>query len=300
MYFPLRYLWDCGSIHSLAVIIIATFIIMYTATNVVNISDELRARFTGHPVSVPLFEGPLDLLIYFIKRQEIDINDIPISTITRQFLDYIKLMEVLDIELASDFLVMAATLLEIKSRMLLPRPPAMIEEKIDEDEDPRAELVRRLLEYTQYKSAAQELQKRAEERSQCVSRPDIVATIPLPKVDPEFSVDPDSFNLWKALQEVLARAEAAGPTFREVSRPRVSIRQQMMYILKQLEKCGPDGIVFADIFFTPDCDFPLTRTTIIITFLAVLELMRMHRITIIQKELFGQIRIAPTQGQLLN
>ncbi len=273
---------------------------MYTATNTANISDELRARFTGYPVSVPLFEGPLDLLLYFIKRQEIDINDIPIAAITRQFLDYIKLMEVLDIELASDFLVMAATLLEIKSRMLLPRPPAFIEDKAEDDEDPRAELVRRLLEYTQYKSAAQELQKRAEERGQSMSRPDIVAGIPQPKIDPEYSVDPDSFNLWKALQEVLARAEAAGPVIREVSRPRVSIRQQMMYILKQLEKTGAVGMLFADIFFSDDCDFPLIRTTIIITFLAVLELMRMHLITIKQKELFGEIRIVPTQGQIFN
>ncbi len=273
---------------------------MDTATNIVNISDELRARFTGYPVSVPLFEGPLDLLLYFIKRQEIDINNIPISSITRQFLDYIKLMEVLDIELASDFLVMAATLLEIKSRMLLPRPPAIIEDKIDEDEDPRAELVRRLLEYTQYKSAAQELLKRSEDRMQCVSRPDIVATLPQPKIEHEFAVDTDSFNLWKALQEVLARAEAAGPTIREVTRPRVSIRQQMMYILKQLENSGANGIIFADIFFNADCDFPLTRTTIIITFLAVLELMRMHRIIIIQKELFGSIRIASIQGQIFN
>ena len=127
---------------------------MYTLPPTITLSDDQLTRFTGYPVTLPVFAGPLDLLLYLIRRQELDIYDIPIAQITRQFLEYLALLEALDIEVAADFLVMAATLMEIKSRMLLPRPPVLVEEE-EEEEDPRAELVRRLLEYQQFKSAAQ-------------------------------------------------------------------------------------------------------------------------------------------------
>jgi segregation and condensation protein A len=164
------------------------------------LSEEQMSRFTGYPVTLPVFEGPLDLLLYLIRRQEIDIYDIPVARITEQFLDYLALMEALDIEVAADFLVMAATLMEIKSRMLLPRPPAELVEEEEDEEDPRAELVRRLLEYQQYKSVAGELNKRAAEQQRVFLRSTVVQELPLLRQDPVLTGNTDAFSLWAALQ----------------------------------------------------------------------------------------------------
>ncbi len=262
---------------------------MTTATVTAMLSNEQMSRFTGYPVTLPAFEGPLDLLLYLIRRQEIDIYDIPIAAITRQFLDYLALMDALDIEVAADFLVMAATLMEIKSRLLLPRPPAMLEEE-EEAEDPRAELVRKLLEYQQYKSAAGELQRRASEQQRIFSRSAIVPSLDFLRPEPALSGEGDAFSLWAALQEVLARVETAGPAIREVVRPKLTIRQQMLHILKLLD-ASPQGVSFISLF-SSDTDAVLrTRTEVIITFLAMLELMRLHRITVRQSELFGEILV---------
>jgi len=257
------------------------------------------SRFTGYPVVLPAFEGPLDLLLYLIRRQEIEIYDIPIARITAQFLDYLALLDVLDIEVAADFLVMAATLMEIKSRLLLPRPPALIEENEEEEEDPRAELVRRLLEYQQYKSAAGDLQRRVVEQQQLVARPDIVQNMAFARPEALLDGNPDAFSLWAALQEVLARVEAAGPQIREVIRPRLTIRQQMLLMLKMLD-ANPAGVVFQRLFFTDGPDVMPTRNEIIVTFLALLELIRMRRIYVTQPELFGEITVhLVTQPQLV-
>jgi len=263
---------------------------MYTANVTANISEEQMSRFTGYPVTLPLFEGPLDLLLYLIKRQEIDITDIPIAKITAQFLDYVGLLQQFDMELASGFLVLAAELLEIKSRMLLPRPPAFTEDEVEE-EDPRAELVRKLVEYQQYKAAAGELELRAEERKRLFSRSEIVPNLSFMRPDPELAGNPDAFSLWSALQEVLARVEAAEPQVREVARARITIRQQVVNILKRLE-ASPSGVAFVDFFLSPGGGLP-TRLEVIVTFLAMLELMRMHRILVVQEELFGPISIIP-------
>lgn len=209
------------------------FIAMYAAPITVPISDEQRSRFNGYPVTLPIFAGPLDLLLYLIRRQEIAISDIPIARITEQFLDYLALLDELDIEIAGDFLVMAATLLEIKSRMLLPKPPVFADE-VAEEADPRAELVRKLLEYQQYKSIAEELQRRAEEQKRMFPRTTVVPNLTFARPEPALSGNPDAFSLWTALQEVLARVEAAAPLTREITRPKVSIRQQMVHILQLL------------------------------------------------------------------
>ena len=259
------------------------------------LSQEQLSRFTGYPVSLPTFEGPLDLLLYLIRRQELDIYDIPIAMITAQFLDYLALLEAMDIEVAADFLVMAATLMEIKSRMLLPRPPAELLEE-EETEDPRAELVRRLLEYQRYKSAAEELHRRAGERQRVFSRTAVVQEMPFLRPESRLAGDADAFGLWAALQEVLARVEAAGPVLREVVRPKITIRQQMVLILNLLE-AHPDGISFTSLFFGEGRPLP-TRLEVIITFLAVLELMRLHRIEVIQRELFGEIFVRAVKAQV--
>lgn len=269
---------------------------MLTAPATATLSEEQLARFTGYPVALPVFEGPLDLLLYLIRRQQVDICDIPIAKITTQFLDYMALMETMDIEVTADFLVMAATLMEIKSRMLLPKPPVLAEEE-EEAEDPRAELVRKLLEYQQYKSVAGELHKLAEEQQRHFSRTTVVPNLPFMRPDPALAGDPDSFSLWTALQTVLARVEAQGPTIREVARPKVTIRQQMVHILQRLE-LHPAGVSFADLIFYAERDTLPTRTEVIVTFLAMLELIRMQRIAIQQSALFGEITLTATQGHL--
>ena len=269
---------------------------MTIATSSPVLSDEQLSRFTGYPVSLPAFEGPLDLLLYLIRRQQLDIYDIPIAVITGQFLDYLALLEALDIEVAADFLVMAATLMEIKSRLLLPCPPV---ELLDEEEveDPRAELVRRLLEYQRYKSAAEELHRRAGEQQRVFSRSAVVGEIPFLRPEPMLTGEADAFGLWAALQEVLARVEAAGPVLREVARPRLTIRQQMLHILKTLE-AHPNGVSFASLFFGEDRPVMPTRLEVIITFLALLELMRLHRIEVAQHELFGEIVVRAVKSQM--
>ena len=260
---------------------------MITTTVAALLSDEHASRFTGYPVTLPAFEGPLDLLLYLIRRQEIDIYDIPVAAVTAQFLDYLALLDALDIEVAADFLVMAATLMEIKSRLLLPRPPIELREEEDED-DPRTELVRRLLEYQRYKSAAGELGRRAGEQQRIFSRSAVVQELSF--LRPESTLDgaADAFNLWAALQEVLARIETAGPVQREVHRPKLTIRQQMLHILKMLE-AHPRGVAFSLLFFADGQPGMPTRLEVIITFLALLELMRLRRLLVMQDELFGEI-----------
>lgn len=270
---------------------------MVTTTLTLTLNEEQLSRFTGYPVTLPVFEGPLDLLLYLIKRQELDIYDIPIAKITAQFLDYLALMEELDIELCAEFLVMAATLLEIKSRMLLPRSAVMVEEAEDVvEDDPRAELVRKLLEYQQYKSAASELQRLGDEYRRCFPRASIVPNLPFQRPDPSLAGNPDSFSLWTALQTVLARLETAGPTVREVARPKVTIRQQMVFILRLLD-ANPTGLAFTAVFDLDARTTPLTRVEVIITFLAMLELMRLHRVAIRQDEPFGEIYLVLRPAQ---
>jgi len=260
---------------------------MTTAISPSLLTEEQLSRFTGYPVALPVFEGPLDLLLYLIRRQELDIYDIPIAVITGQFLDYLALLESLDIEVAADFLVMAATLMEIKSRMLLPRPPVELLDE-EEDEDPRAELVQRLLEYQRYKSAAGELNRRAHEQQKVFTRSDVVQEMAMLRPEPKLVGDADAFGLWTALQEVLARIEAAGPAVREVTRPKLTIRQQMLLILAMLEE-HPEGVGFSRLFFG-ECQQTLpARLEVIVTFLALLELMRLRRIEVSQRELFGEI-----------
>ena len=270
---------------------------MFTAPIAITLTEEQLTRFTGYPVTLPVFEGPLDLLLYLIRRQELDIYDIPIASITEQFLEYMALMEAMDIELAADFLVMAATLMEIKSRMLLPCPPVMVEEE-DEEEDPRAELVRKLLEYKRYKSAATELHRRVGEQSRLFGRTSIVPNLPLPRPEPTIVGNPDAFSLWQALQEVLARVEAMGPAVREVARPKITIRQQMLLLLNLLA-AHPAGIAFAELFFYEGRDTIPTRVEVIITFLALLELMRLHRVIVVQSELFGEITLRAANAEAL-
>ncbi|UCC68133.1 MAG: segregation/condensation protein A [Armatimonadota bacterium] len=255
--------------------------------------------FTGHPVKLPpgngtsAFEGPLDLLLYLIARDEIDIFDIPIEHITAQYLDYLATLETLNIEVAGEFLVMASQLLEIKSRMLLPQPEQPQEDD-EEAGDPRAALVARLIEYRRYKAVADELRARAELQRLVFSRRHLVngnGNGNGHHWQPGFGERPylmlnqvSSFDLWAAFQTVLSRA-AEAPTGGELIRPRFTVGQKIAAIVSRL-RWTTEGIRFVDLF-----DEGATRLELIVTFLALLELIRLRRVRVAQDRLFGEIRV---------
>jgi len=232
---------------------------------------------TAYAVKLPAFEGPLDLLLHLIKKNEINIYDIPISLITGQYLKYISLMTSLNLAVAGEFLVMAATLIHIKSKTLL--PPSETDEEEDED-DPRADLVMRLLEYQRFKDAAQGFESREHEWREVFYRPASHGTDgPTDEIN---LVDMSLFDLLEALRGVMERA----PTIQglEIVVDELSVQDRMSLILDRLE--SEDGITFTSLF-----DGDTTRLAMIVTFLALLELIRLKRVRIIQAELFGAIRV---------
>ena len=219
------------------------------------------------------FEGPLDLLLYLIKRQNIDILDIPIAEITTQYMRYIDMMDVLHLELAGDYLVMAAMLAEIKSRMLLPRPGT------DEDEeDPRAELVRRLQEYERYKQAADDLNRLPRYER------DVFGTIvefpdrQIQHEPPEVKLD----MLLKVFAEVLARAEMY--SHHHIAREPLSVRERMSQVL---ERITADKFVEFTTFFTVEEG----RSGVVVSLLALLELLKESLIEMVQNEINGPIYV---------
>jgi len=242
-------------------------------------------------VQLDLFEGPLDLLLYLIKKNELDITDIPIADVTEQYLQYIKMMKDLNLDIASEYLVMAATLTQIKSRMLLPTP----EEEEAEEEDPRAELIRQLLEYQKYKEAADTLLSR-----EILGRDTFVRSRQEEAVvEPEGpGVEASLFDLLDAFRSVMKKATDTGAgeevfSLEEISQYRISLAQRMDEILlllgKAVEKYPVEqGIPFEDLF-----EGEMTRAFIVVTFLSLLELIRQKLVRIFQLELFGRIWVRP-------
>jgi segregation and condensation protein A len=230
------------------------------------------------PVRLDNFEGPLDLLLHLIKKQEINVYDIPIAAIAQQYLAYLALMQELDLELAGDFLVMAATLIHIKSRMLLPRPSP---EQEDPLEDPRDVLVRRLIEHQRYKAAAELLHERETVRSAQWHRPDErVANLAGAECEPELDVD--LFSLLSAFRAVLARARQRPQVI--VPAEQVSIETRMQQLLDRLSERDASG--FEDLFADT-----ATRGDLVVTFLAILELIRLRLVRVFQAGPFGPIRV---------
>ena len=222
-------------------------------------------------VILEAFEGPLDLLLYLIRRQNLDIVDIPIAEITRQYMGYIGLLKELQFELAAEYLVMAAILAEIKSRMLLPRPT-----EDDEEDDPRAELVRRLQEYERFKKAAEDIDDLPRE-----GRDWVVAGVHVPdqkviQVPPEV----DLADMLTALRDVLGRAELFSS--HQVQMEPLSVRERMTSIMDRLRR---SPYLEFQRFFTPEEG----RMGVVVTFLAMMELTRERVIDIIQNEPMGQI-----------
>lgn len=232
----------------------------------------------SYQVRLEIFEGPMDLLLHLIKKHELDIYDIPISLITQQYLEYLSLMQNLDMEIAGEFLVMASTLTHIKSRMLLP-PPENPEED-DEGTDPRAELIRRLLEYKRFKDAAQSLEEKEMQWSQVYTRTADAAP-ELPADDEPLLFDFHLFDLMAALKDILSRVPEG--SF-DITTETVSITEKINHILGRLESV--DSLLFADLF-----EGSTSRAQVIATFLALLELMKSKVVKAVQVEQFGAIRL---------
>src|SRR5262245_13388683 len=226
-------------------------------------------------ITLPLYEGPLDLLLDMIRRQKIDIYDIPIAKITEQYLEYLHLMQELNIDVASEFLLIAAQLIYIKSRMLLPPDPDATPE---EAEDPRAELVRRLLEYEKFKNAAQMLYQREMIENASWSNP---GPLPVEEADLEPEMSVGLYDLVLAFREILKRAEEK-PTM-DVSREEFSIEQMMGFLFENIA-AARGKITLTELL--PKIG---SRRGLITAFLAMLELTRLHAIYLMQEKAFGEI-----------
>lgn len=239
-------------------------------------------RFGGHPVRVAVFEGPLDLLLYLVRAHRCDICDVPMREVCDQFVEYLALMDEVGLDYAGDFLLTAATLLQIKARMLLPPKQSQNEDVLDAaDADPRAQLVRQLLEYQQFQSAAEELSQRRDDRAQLFART-------TPEVSPSEN-EPlrldgvSTFDLLRALRRVMER-QATRPVATIRRREPFSLPERLRELLMRLR----DGAQT----FGALCDDCESRLEIVITFLAVLELVRRGRAQAQQLSLFDEIEIA--------
>ncbi len=232
-------------------------------------------------IMLDAFEGPLDLLLYMIRRANIDILDIPMAPLTRQYLDYVDAMRAQNLELAADYLVMAALLIEIKSRMLLPRPKAA---EGDEVEDPRAELVRRLMEYEQMKLAGQKLNEMPQAEREFFWVETLVEKSLLIR-HPEVSVD-DLKEAWMAIVR-----QAGLKKHHKIGREELSVREHMGIILRTLQEKG--GFVQFETLFDPEMGAP----GLVVHFLAMLELGREKMIRITQTEAFAPIYINLSSGE---
>jgi segregation and condensation protein A len=239
---------------------------------------EFESILEDYPVRLQNFEGPLDLLLHLIKKNEVDIYDIPIALVTQQYLDYLELMHELNLDVAGEFLVMAATLIHIKSRMLLPRPDPTQE---DAEEDPREALVRRLLEHQKFKAAAELLHEREIQRSAQWARPDDrVANLAGDAPEPE--IDVDLFSLMAAFRQVLERARQRPVVVLPPEQISIETRiAQLLIRLSETDACG-----FEELFGDVE-----SRGGLIVTFLALLEMIRLKLARVFQQGAFGPIRV---------
>jgi segregation and condensation protein A len=226
------------------------------------------------------YDGPLDLLLDLIRKQQIEIKDIPIATITSQYLEYMEKAREMDIDLGAEFVYMAATLIHIKSKMLLPRDPAL--EKEGEDDDPRQELVDRLLEHERFKNAAEMLQQKRMIEENVWSNPQIKAFVSEDD-DPGLAIT--LFDLVKAFGEMLERTKNR-PVY-EVESADVTVADMIRYLRDRFADAGDDRPVFIMRVFEQQ----RTRRAMIALFLAVLEMVRMQAVVVTQKDLFGEIAL---------
>ncbi|MFH1621605.1 MAG: segregation/condensation protein A [Candidatus Omnitrophota bacterium] len=235
-----------------------------------------------YKVKLDIFEGPLDLLLYLIKKEEVNIYDIPIAKILGQYLEYIELMKLLDLNVAGEFIVMAATLMQIKSKMLLPPDETAPEEELEEP-DPRAELVKRLLEYKRFKEAARMLREKEEYRREHFVRPQKEI------VQDEVYFEANLFDLINAFTKALK--DIPKELFLEVIKDEFTIEEKVHDILHYL--VNRQKLYINDLFKDAKNKFE-----VIAIFLAILELIRLKEVIIFQKETFGDILIMRNKENL--
>ena len=243
--------------------------------NVAGATPEISAGQDGDTLKLVLgeFAGPLDLLLYLIRQEQVSIYDIPIARITDEYLRYLRLMQGMDITVASDFLVMAATLIEIKSRMLLPRDPTVSAEELEAD-DPRRELVERLLEHQKYKAAAEMLWSRATVEHAVYTR----APLETDKENPEVSAG--AFDLLRVFQQILSRRKEE--VLMEIERDEVTMAEMLERLRNMIYSAGELNL--RDFF-----ERAATRRELVLAFLSVLELVRTTEIKLVQRQTFGDI-----------
>jgi segregation and condensation protein A len=240
-------------------------------------------RKEGYRIRLPNFEGPLDLLMYLIKKEEIDIYDIPIAEITRQYLEYIELMRELDLEVAGEFILMAATLIQIKVKMLLPRHEDVEEE---EEEDPRADLVRRLLEYNRFKEVAETIGEMESRQRRLFPRTCFMHEREMARGEEKeepLIQNVTLFDLLTAFKYVLDNMPRV--TSHQISLPTVTIEEQIEFVLNALREKKR-------ISFSALMAHQMDRVVVVVTFMALLELIRTHRIRLQQAVVFGEIWIS--------
>ncbi|AWB45050.1 segregation/condensation protein A [Paenibacillus sp. CAA11] len=235
------------------------------------------------------FEGPLDLLLHLIDKAEIDIHEISISEITDQYLDYLNSMQELELEITSEFLVMAATLLSIKSKQLLPKPPVIewedeFDYTLEEEEDPRDELIRKLVEYRKFKGIAELLHDKQWERSLIFSKEPEDLTPYMPEVHQNPVEGLHAADLIAVFQKALRKA-AKRSTVARIHRDEISVKDRIQEVVSALEMTGPGGRML----FSKLLHEEMHRHEIVVTFLAILELMKMKRIVCYQNKLFDDI-----------
>ncbi len=230
-------------------------------------------------VFLEAFEGPMDLLLYLIRKQNLDVLDIAMAPLTRQYLEYVEAARAKNLELAADYLVMAAMLIEIKSRMLLPRPPSVA----GEEEDPRAELVRRLLEYEQMKKAARKLDELPQE-----GRDVLAVSVWIERTVTERMPEVNAQDLAEAWRSLLHRARLSA--HHHVTREQLSVREYMTLILRQLNEAGMRE--FTELF-----DTTRGAPILVVTFIALLELVREALVEITQSECFAPIYVKLAHAQ---
>lgn len=241
----------------------------------------------SYKIRLGIFEGPLDLLLYLVKKDHLNIYDIPIAQVTKQYLQYLNLMQLLDLNIAGEFLVMAATLMQIKSKLLLPAQEGEVTEQ--EQEDPRAELVKRLLEYEKFKEIAESFQQRESQAKEVFKRPKFERdkeTAPETQVYFEASI----FDLLNAFSKALE--DIPKELFYEVIKDEFTIEEKVHQILHLL--LIEQSVRLSDLFGQAK-----NKMEIIVTFLAILELIRMKEIVARQKDLFSEIEVSRNKENII-
>jgi segregation and condensation protein A len=234
-----------------------------------------------YKVQFEVFEGPLDLLLYLIRKEEVDIYEVNLTRMAAQFIEYVEVMRTLDLEIAGEFLVMASTLMYIKSRELLPKEQQTQNIEEDQGEDPRWELIRQLVEYKKFKDAASQLQAREWEQEQIFprlpARPEAPAASAVPRAEASL------FDLINAVSEILKRI-GQREDLRDIFEDKWTVSEKIEFLVKLTAEGAP--VKFSELF-----SGAISRTEVVCTFLALLELIRLKQLVCVQSEDFGEIEI---------